>query len=136
MAQHRHSCVRNSQSLVWKRLRWMHSLVLKYISSSQTHKFDLALSNGEKAAWNAFQQHETGGFFLKGSVKAIKFRKLVEDLVTSCEKLGCNSHSHMDSFLVNSAAMTNTLGVFSRASQQGRTDTRTNSMLPFFASHC
>jgi hypothetical protein len=48
---------------------------------------DLGLSDDEKAAWNAFQHVATG--FL-GNVKAINFRKLVEDLITSYEKLGCN----------------------------------------------
>jgi hypothetical protein len=45
------------------------------------------------------------------NVKAVNFRKLVENLITSYEKLGCNMslnmhflHSHLDSFLVNYGA--------------------------------
>ena len=50
-------------------------------------QFDLALSDDEKPAWNAFRRVATA--FLR-NVKAIIFRKHVEDLITSYEKLGCN----------------------------------------------
>jgi hypothetical protein len=65
---------------------------------------DLILTYDEKAAWNALQ-HITTGFL--GQVKAVNFRKLVEDLTTCYEKLGCNMSpkmhflcSHIDSFLL------------------------------------
>jgi hypothetical protein len=65
-------------------------------------QLDLILSYDEKAACNAFQ-HITTGFLEQ--VKAVKFRKLVEDLTTWSEKLGRNMspkmhflHSHVDSF--------------------------------------
>jgi hypothetical protein len=51
------------------------------------HQFDLVLSNNEKAAWNAFQLVATG--FL-GNIKAVNFRKILEDLITCYEKLRCN----------------------------------------------
>jgi hypothetical protein len=50
-------------------------------------QFDLILSDDEKAVWNAFQHAATG---LLGNVKAVNFRKLVENRITSYEKLGCN----------------------------------------------
>jgi hypothetical protein len=72
-------------------------------------QFDLILSDDEKADWNAFQHVATG--FL-GNVKAINFRELLEDLITSDEKLSCNMsltmhlfHSHLDSFPVNYSAI-------------------------------
>jgi hypothetical protein len=43
-------------------------------------QFNLTLSDDEKAAWNAFRHVATG--FL-GNVKAVIFRKHVEDLITS-----------------------------------------------------
>jgi hypothetical protein len=49
--------------------------------------FYLVLSDDEKAAWNAFRHAATG--FL-GNLKAINVGKLVENLITSYEKLGCN----------------------------------------------
>jgi hypothetical protein len=77
-------------------------------------QFDLVLSDYKKAAWNAFRQVATG--FL-GNVKAFKFRKLVEDLITSYEKLGCNMsfkmnffHSHFNSFTVNYGAVSDEHG--------------------------
>jgi hypothetical protein len=66
---------------------------------------DLVFSDDEKAAWNAVRLVATG---FPRNVNAVNFRKLVEDLVTSYEKLGCNMslkmhffHSHLDSFPVN-----------------------------------
>jgi hypothetical protein len=77
-------------------------------------QFDLVLSDDEEAAWNAFRHVATG--FL-GNVKAVNFRKLVEDLITSYEKLGCNVslkthflHSHLDSFPVNCGAVSDEHG--------------------------
>jgi hypothetical protein len=71
-------------------------------------QLDLLLSDDEKAAWNAFRYVVTG--FL-GNVNAVNFRKLVVDIITSYEKLGCNMslkkqflHSHSDSFSVNCGA--------------------------------
>lgn len=55
-------------------------------------QFDLALSDDEKAAWNAFRHVATG--FL-GNVEGVNFRKHVEDLITSYEKLGCNISLNM-----------------------------------------
>ena len=52
-------------------------------------QFDLALSDDEKAAFNAFRHVATG--FL-GNVKAVNFRKHGEDPITSYEKLGCMQH--------------------------------------------
>jgi hypothetical protein len=70
---------------------------------------DLVLGDYEKVAWNAFR-HVAIGFL--GNVKAVNFRKLVENLITSYEKLGCNLslkmlflHSHLDSFPVNCGAL-------------------------------
>jgi hypothetical protein len=68
-------------------------------------QLDLILGYDEKAACNAFQ-HITTGFL--GQVKAVIFRKLVEDLLTTCyEKPGRNTspkmhflHSHIGSFLL------------------------------------
>jgi hypothetical protein len=54
---------------------------------SRDPQFDLILSDDQKAAWNAFTHVATG--FL-GNVKAINFGNLVENLVTSYEKLSCN----------------------------------------------
>jgi hypothetical protein len=72
-------------------------------------QFDLALSDDEKAAWNAFRHVATS--FL-GNVKAANFRKHVEDLITSYEKLGCNMslnmhfrHSRLVSFPVGCGAV-------------------------------
>jgi hypothetical protein len=67
-------------------------------------------SDDEKAAWNAFQLVATD--FL-GNVKAVNFRKLVENLVTSYEKLSSSNmslkmlflHSHLNSFAVNCGAV-------------------------------
>jgi hypothetical protein len=68
-------------------------------------QFDPVLSDDGKAAWNAFQHVETG--FLR-NVKAINYKNLTENPITSYEKLGCNMSlkmyflpSHLDSFLVN-----------------------------------
>ena len=69
---------------------------------------DIVLSDDQKAVWNAFQHVATG--FL-GNVKAVNFRKLVENLITSDEQLSCNVslkmqflHSNFDSFPVNCGA--------------------------------
>jgi hypothetical protein len=77
-------------------------------------QFDLVLSDDEKAAWNALQNVAAG--FL-GNVKAVKFRKLVEDLISSYDKPSCNMslkiqflHSHLDSFPVNCGAVSNEHG--------------------------
>jgi hypothetical protein len=51
-------------------------------------QFVLAVSDDEKVDWNAFR-HGTAGFL--GNAKAVNFRKLLGDLITSYEKLGCNS---------------------------------------------
>ena len=60
------------------------------------------LSDSEKTAWKSCQNVSTG---LLGNVKAANFRQLVEDLLNSYEKLGCNMslkmhflHSHLDFF--------------------------------------
>ena len=78
-----------------------------------TH-FYLVLSDDEKAAWNAFRHAATG--FL-GNVKAVNVGKLVENLITSYEKLGCNvslkTHflqSHLDSFPANCGAVSDEHG--------------------------
>jgi len=75
---------------------------------SRDPQFDLSLSDDHKAAGKAFR-HDATGFL--GNVKAIHFTKLVEDLITSYEKLLCNMSlkmhflpSHLDSFLVNCCA--------------------------------
>jgi hypothetical protein len=71
-------------------------------------QFVLAVSDDEKADWNALR-HVTAGFI--GNAKAVNFRKLLGDLITSYEKLGCSMslnvhffHSNLDSFLVNCGA--------------------------------
>jgi len=71
-------------------------------------QFVLAVSDDEKVDWNAFR-HVTAGFL--GNAKAVNFRKLLGDPITSYEKLGCNMslkmhflHSNLDSFLVNCGA--------------------------------
>jgi hypothetical protein len=65
-------------------------------------QFDFVFSVDKKAAWSAFR-HVTVGFL--GNVKAVNFSKLVDDLITSYKKLGCNMsltmhflHSHLESF--------------------------------------
>jgi len=77
-------------------------------------QFDLALSDDEKAAWNALRHVATG--FL-GNVKTVNFRKHVEDLITSYEKLGCNMslkmhflHSRLVSFPVDCGAVSDEHG--------------------------
>jgi hypothetical protein len=72
-------------------------------------QFDIILSDDEKAGWNFFPHVATG--FL-GNVKAVNFRKLVEDLTTSYQKLDCNMplkmhflHLHLDSCPVNCSAI-------------------------------
>jgi hypothetical protein len=51
------------------------------------------VSDDEKAAWNA-SQHVATDFL--GNVKTFNFRKHVEDLITSYEKLG--QHVTQDAF--------------------------------------
>jgi hypothetical protein len=75
---------------------------------SRDPQFDHAVSDDHKAAWNAFR-HDATGFL--GNVKASHFRKLVEDLSTSYEKLRYNVslkmhflRSHLHSVLVNCCA--------------------------------
>ena len=41
MVQHSHSCVRNSQSTGGRRLRWVYSLVPRYVGSSKSHNWML-----------------------------------------------------------------------------------------------
>jgi hypothetical protein len=62
-----------------------------------------------RASWNAFQHVATG---FPGTVQAVNFRKLVESLISSYEKLSSNVslkmhfvHSHLDSFQVNCGAV-------------------------------
>jgi len=95
-----------------------------YVCSPETlNLISLSLSDDHKAAWNAFRHDATG--FLR-NVKAIHFRKLVDDLITSYEKLLCNMSlkmhflpSHLDSFLVNCCAyVTKTLSIYTRTSQR------------------
>jgi hypothetical protein len=87
MAQHSFLCVRNSPRLSTKKIKadvFIGPQIRQLFRDSQ---FDLVLSDDEKAAWNAFQLVATG--FLR-NVKAVNFRKRVENLITSYEKLGCN----------------------------------------------
>jgi hypothetical protein len=70
---------------------------------------DPLVQNDENAAWNTFRHVATG--FL-GNVQTVTFRMLVEDLITSYKKLGCNMSlkmhfllSHLDSFPVNCGAV-------------------------------
>ena len=77
-------------------------------------QFVLAVSDDEKADWNAFR-HVTVGFL--GNANAVNFRKLLGDLITSYEKLGCSMslkmhflHSNLDSFLVNCGAASDEYG--------------------------
>ena len=72
-------------------------------------QFDLALSDDLMVAWNALRHVATG--FIR-HVKAVNFRKHVEDLITSYEKLGCNVslkmhflHSLLVSFPVDCGAV-------------------------------
>ena len=53
-------------------------------------QFDLALSDDEKTAWSAFRHFSTG--FL-GSVKAVNFRKLLEDLPLLTRSSAATHHS-------------------------------------------
>lgn len=60
-------------------------------------------------------RHVTGGFL--GNAKAVNFRKLLGDLITSHEKLGCSMslkmhflHSNLDSFPVNCGAASDEYG--------------------------
>lgn len=77
-------------------------------------QFVLAVSDDEKADWNGFR-HVTAGFI--GNAKAVNFRKLLGDLITSYEKLGCSMslkmyffHSNLDPFLVNCGAASDEYG--------------------------
>jgi hypothetical protein len=75
---------------------------------------------------------------LLGNIEAVTFRRLVEDLTTLYKKLGSNIslemhflHSHLDSLLLNCGAVTNTVSIFTRTSQQWRTNTMANGVLPY-----
>jgi hypothetical protein len=74
--------VRNSEGIIRRRLRWVHSLAPQIRQLFRDPQFDLVLSDDEKAAWNAFRHVATG---LRGNVKAVNFRKLVDELVNSYE---------------------------------------------------
>ena len=50
-------------------------------------QFEAVLSDKEKAAWQSFETFSNG--FL-GNFKAANFRELVQDLVDSYERLGCD----------------------------------------------
>ena len=81
MALHSHSCMKNSQDLVWRRLR------LVYLLAPQ---FDLILSDDEKAAWNAFWPDVTG--FL-GNVNAVNCSTLWRILQLLTRSLVATCHS-------------------------------------------
>ena len=94
-------------------------------------QFDFGSSDDKKAAWNAFQQVATS--FL-GNVKAINLRKLVEDLITSYEELGCHMslkvyflHSH---FSFCRLIVGPTVRIFTGMSERCRTDARADGVLP------
>jgi hypothetical protein len=77
-------------------------------------QFYLVLSDYKKAPWNAFR-HVAAAF--PGNVKAVNFRKLVENVIASYEKLGCNIslkmhfvHSHLYPFPVNCGALSDEHG--------------------------
>jgi hypothetical protein len=114
----------------------MYSVAPRYVNSSKKTQFVLAVSDDEKADWNVFR-HVTDGF-LKNA-KDVKFRKLLGDLITSYEKLGCSMslkmhflHSNLNSFLVNCGAASDEYGEGSTwTSQRRRTDTRANGVLQF-----
>ena len=109
MDQNSHSCVRNSQYVVRKKIK---AGVFSGPQIRQLFKkpqFDLAVSDDENANWNAFR-HAAAGFL--GNAKAVNFRKLLGELITSYKKLGCRMslkmhflHSHLDSFPINCAAV-------------------------------
>jgi hypothetical protein len=70
-------------------------------------QFHLVLSDDEKATWNAFGHVATGSVGNVG-LKVFNFMKLVADVITFSEALGCNMtpkmhflQSHLDSFPVN-----------------------------------
>jgi hypothetical protein len=76
--------------------------------------FDCVFSDSEKRAWKYFQNILTG---LLRNVKAANFRRLVEDLLNSCKKLGSNMslkmhflRSHLDFFSLNCGAISNEHG--------------------------
>jgi hypothetical protein len=97
IAQHSHSCVRISQVVIRRKWRPVYLLAPNYVCSPETlNLISLSLSDDHKAAWKAFRHDATG--FLR-NVKAIHFRKLVEDLITYYEKLLCNIHSRCISSL-------------------------------------
>jgi hypothetical protein len=106
--------MRNSQGLVRRRFKADVFIGLQISQLFRYTQFDVVLSDDEKAAWNAFQNVVTD--FL-GNVKAVNYRKLVEDLITSYEKLGCNMslkmhslHSHFNSLPVNCSAVSDEHG--------------------------
>jgi len=66
--------------------------------------FECIITSNEQRAWHAFQEVVTG--FL-GNRRADKYKDLVEELLSSYQKLGCNMsmkihflNSHLDFFLV------------------------------------
>jgi len=95
MALHSQSCVRNSQGLVWRRLRRVYSLISRYDSSSQTFKL---ISLWVMTRRQRLMPFDTSRLVFIGNVKAVNFRKHVEDLITSYEKLGCMQHVIQDAF--------------------------------------
>jgi hypothetical protein len=102
---------------------------------------DLVISDYEKAAWNAFRHVATG---VLGNVQDVNFRKLVEDLITSYEKLGCNMslrmhflHSHLDSFPVNSGAVSDEHDErFHQDISAMENTTMVNGVLAMLADYC
>jgi hypothetical protein len=81
--------------------RRLFSSVLRSASSSEMNS-STTFSGNEKRAWNDFRLVATN--FL-GNNKADNYKELVENLLLSCEELGCNMslkihflHSHLDFF--------------------------------------
>jgi hypothetical protein len=80
----------------------------------QHRHIEYILSANEKTAWKSFQNVSTG---LLGNVKAANIRQLVDDLLNSYEKLGCNMsfklhflHSYLDVFPPNCGAVSDKHG--------------------------
>ena len=88
-------------------------------------QFGLAHSDDKNAVWNAYQHVATG--FL-GNVNAINFRKLVEDPISSYKN---SLYSHcMPCRLTAVPYVMKVVSIFTRISQQWRTDTRANGVQP------
>jgi len=76
--------------------------------------FDTLLQGDEKAAWDSFKFVVKG--FL-GNRRAQNYKELVNNLLQSCQKLGCNMslnmhflHSHLDFFPENCSAVSDEHG--------------------------